>query len=458
MKKKSTHDRPAQKMTENVYVAMSADLIHPGHINIIQQAGGYGPIIVGLLTDKAIASYKRVPYMTYEQRATVVNQLKGVARVVPQHTLDYTDNLRYYKPRYVVHGDDWQSGIQKKTRDLVVETLKEWGGKLIEIPYTEGISSTKLNKALTEIGTTPEIRMSKLRRILDVKGFARIMEVHNGLTGLIVENTQVKKRSVLHEFDGMWESSLTDSASKGKPDIELVDVTSRMQTINEILEVTTKPMIVDGDTGGKIEHFVYTVRSLERVGVSAVIIEDKTGLKRNSLFGNEVPQFLEDINIFCEKISAGKAAQVTDDFMIIARIESLIKGTGVGDAVERAKKYIAAGADAIMIHSKEDNTQEIARFCHFYNKLATRKPLVMVPSTYNTVHENELKRLGANVVIYANHMLRSAYKSMTCTAEKILKDGKSSLADSEYCTPIKEIITLIPEAYKGCINGNGGDK
>ncbi|MFA5644679.1 MAG: phosphoenolpyruvate mutase [Patescibacteria group bacterium] len=426
-----------------VYIGMSADLIHPGHLNIIYKARELGTVIVGLLTDKAIASYKRLPFLTYEQRKEIVENLKGVDRVMPQETLDYVPNLKEIKPDYVVHGDDWQEGTQKETRARVIATLKEWGGELIELPYTKGISSTLLHEKMHEIGTTPDIRMKRLKRLLEVKPTLRIMEAHNGLTGLIVDNLKIKDEKGIKEFDGMWLSSLTDSTAKGKPDIECVDLTSRLTTVNDIMEVTTKPIIFDGDTGGIPEHFVFGVKTLERMGVSAVIIEDKIGLKKNSLFGTDVAQTQDSIDGFCYKISMGKKAQVTNDFMIIARIESLILKKGMADAVERAQAYIAAGADGIMIHSREKEPDEILEFCREYQKFEKKVPLVAVPSSYNKIYEHELTEAGVNIIIYANHLLRSAYPAMVNTAKSILLNERSYECEDE-CLSIKEILTLIP--------------
>lgn len=430
-------------MTASVYVGMSADLIHPGHINIINQAAEHGDVTVGLLTDQAIASYKRVPFMDFDQRKAVIGALKGVTRVVPQETLDYIPNLRTYKPDIVVHGDDWQTGVQAKVRQSVIDVLAEWGGKLVEVPYTKGISSTKFHKAMKEIGTTPDIRRASLRRMLAAKPLVRFADLHSGLSGLIIEKVKVETENGTREFDGMWASSLTDSTSKGKPDIEAVDTTARAITLNEVLEVTTKPIIYDGDTGGKTEHFVFTVRTLERLGVSAVIIEDKTGLKKNSLFGTDVAQTQATIEEFSDKIRAGKAAQHSDDFMIIARLESLILGHSVEHAMERARAFIEAGADGCMIHSRHKDGQEIFDFCKEYNKLENRKPLVVVPSSYNHVTEDELKAHGANIVIYANQLLRSAYPAMLETAKSILTNQRSKECD-EHMLPIKDILELIP--------------
>lgn len=426
-----------------VYVGMSADLVHPGHLNVINEARKLGNVTIGLLTDEAIASYKRLPSMTYEQRKIVVENIKGVHKVVPQETLDYVPNLKKLKPDYVVHGDDWRTGVQKPVRERVVKVLKEWGGELVEVPYTKGISSTQLNKSIKEIGTTPEIRMKLLRRLIDVKPIVRFLEVHNGLTGLIVENLQVDVNGSLNEYDGMWISSLTDSTAKGKPDIEAVDLTTRLHTVNDIAEVTTKPILYDGDTGGKAEHFVFTVKTLERLGVSAVIIEDKIGLKKNSLFGTEVPQTQDSIDDFSNKISVGKKAQVTEDFMIIARIESLILKKGMYDALLRAKAYIEAGADGIMIHSKEKKPDEILKFCNEYKKIDKIVPLVVVPTSYNKTFEKDLIDAGVKIVIYANHMLRSAYPAMVDTAMCILKHQRTYEAEKKLM-PIKEILNLIP--------------
>ena len=422
---------------------MSADLIHPGHLNIINEARKYGEVIVGVLTDKAIASYKRLPFLTYEQRKTIVENIKGVSQVVEQTTLDYVPNLRKIKPDYVVHGDDWRTGVQRETRQRVIDALAEWGGELIEPKYTPGISSTQLNVGLKEIGTTPGIRLERLRRLLEAKELVTIMEAHNGLSGLIVENAHYKGEGHPREFDGMWLSSLTDSTAKGKPDIGCVDLTSRMNTLKDILEVTTKPIIYDGDSGGLTEHFEFMVRTLERQGVSAVIIEDKVGLKKNSLFGTEVEQTQDTIENFSTKITRGKQAQVTDDFMIIARIESLILKAGMEDALKRAGAYIAAGADGIMIHSKEKTPDEVMEFCESYRRFEQRVPLVVVPSTYNSVTEAELRDAGVRIVIYANQLLRSAYPAMVKTAETILKHQRAFEAN-DLCMPVKEILTLIP--------------
>ena len=429
---------------KNVYVGMSADLIHPGHLNIIQIASGLGKVTVGLLTDQAIASYKRLPFMSFEERGEIISAIKGVDSVIPQTTLDYTPNLLRLKPDYVVHGDDWRDGHLSNIRQKVIDTLSEWGGKLVEPAYTKGISSTRIHLAMKDIGTTPDIRRSRLRRLLQVKPIVRFLDLHNALTGLIIENTVVTMPDGTNrEFDGMWGSSLTDSTAKGKPDIEAVDVSARMTTLNEVLEVTTKPILYDGDTGGQPEHFVFTVRTLERLGVSAVIIEDKTGLKKNSLFGNDVAQTQDEIPAFCEKIRMGKKAQATDDFMIIARIESLILDKGVDDAMERAQAYLDAGADGIMIHSRRKSPDEIFEFCDRYAKLPNRKTLVAVPSSYNTVTEEELAARGVNVVIYANHLLRSAYPAMVNTARSILTHQRSAECDQNLL-PINEILELIP--------------
>ncbi|WP_299074832.1 phosphoenolpyruvate mutase [uncultured Paraglaciecola sp.] len=430
-------------MTNEVYVGMSADLVHPGHLNILKKAAKLGRVTVGLLTDQAIASYKRVPFMDFEQRKQVIESIKGVESVIAQTTLDYSTNLKQLKPDYVVHGDDWREGVQQKTRQKVIDCLAQWGGELVEVSYTQGISSTQLHQAMKEIGTTPQVRLRSLKRLLAAKPLVRFLDIHNALSGLIIENTRVETPQGIQEFDGMWGSSLTDSTAKGKPDIEAVDVSSRMSTLNEVLEVTTKPIIYDGDTGGKTEHFVFTVKTLERLGVSAVIIEDKTGLKKNSLFGTDVAQTQDSIENFSLKIQAGKAAQATDDFMIIARIESLILGQGIEHALERAKAFIEAGADGIMIHSREKSSDEIFEFCERYSQLENKKTLVAVPSSYNSVYESQLRDKGVNVVIYANQLLRSAYPAMVNTAQSILQHGRSAEVDQQMM-PIKQILELIP--------------
>ena len=432
------------KKEKIVYIGMSADLIHQGHLNIIHEGLKLGEVTIGLLTDEAIAGYKRLPLIAFNERKLIVENLKGVAKVIPQNTLDYVPNLKELKPDFVIHGDDWKTGVQKEVRQRVIDTLAEWGGELVEPNYTEGISSTDLISAVKAQGITPGKRMKTLRRLIGVKPIVRILEAHNGLTGLIAEKTQIKKDGRTIEFDGIWESSLTDSTAKGKPDTELVDFSSRFSTIEEILEVTTKPMIVDGDTGGRIDHFKFRVKTLERLGVSAIIIEDKIGDKRNSLFGTTVPQEQDSIDHFSQKISEGKKSQVTEDFMIISRVESLILQKGMDDALLRTKAYIKAGADGIMIHSKNKDGKEIIEFCNHFKKIANRVPLIVVPSTYAHMTENELQDLGVNVVIYANHLLRSAYPAMVNTAKSLLENSRGMEASNDYCMSIKEIITLIP--------------
>lgn len=430
-------------MQKVVYLGMTADIMHPGLINIIKEATKYGDVLIGLLTDKAIASHKRLPHLSYEQREEVVVNIKGVSRVVPQEEWSYVPNLLKYKPDYIIHGDDWASGPLKQIREDVFRVMQEIGGEVIEIPYTKGINSSGLDKDIKAIGTTPDIRLKTLRRLIAAKPIVRILEAHSGLSGLIIENISVQKGDGLQAFDGMWSSSLTDSTSKGKPDIEAVDLTTRLQDLNNILECTTKPIIFDGDTGGKVEHFVFTVRTLERHGISAVIIEDKVGLKKNSLFGTAVEQHQATIEEFCDKLHAGKNAQVTKEFMIIARIESLICGKPVEDALERAFAYVEAGADGIMIHSKDKTGEDIKTFCQRFREKDKVTPIVVVPTTYNQFTETELCEWGINIVIYANHMLRASYPAMYNVAKLILENERSLEADP-YCMPIKQILELIP--------------
>lgn len=428
---------------KSVYIGMSADILHHGHINIIQHAAALGNVTIGLLTDRAVATYKRLPFLNYEQRKKILSEIKGVRTITPQEEWDYVPNLRRLKPDIMVHGDDWRTGAQKHFRDRAYEAMAEWGGQIVEIPYTRDVSSTELEEAVRALGVSPTSRMKSLSRLIAAKDFVRIIEVHDGITGLIAEKCFEEKDGRTVSFDGMWSSSLTDSVSRGKPDIETVDVSSRLRTINEIFEVTSKPLIFDGDTGGRVEHFPYTVRSLERTGVSAVVIEDKTGLKKNSLFGNEVRQEQKSIGEFCALIESGRENKINREFMVIARIESLILEKGMDDALKRAHAYIEAGADGIMIHSRQKRPDEIFMFCESYQNIPGRPPLIAVPTSYNTTTESELRSHGINVVIYANHLLRSAYPAMMETARRILKNGRSSECD-DICLPIKDILELIP--------------
>ena len=428
---------------KTVYVGMSADMLHHGHINIINEAAKLNAVTVGLLTDSAIASYKRLPYLSFEERLAIVGALKGVVEVVPQHTLDYRPNLLKIKPDLVVHGDDWKSGVQKKVRDQVIATLSEWGGEVVDVPYTAGISSTTLNTLLKEQGTTPDRRRGQLRRLLQAKSLVRVLETHSGLSSLIAENLVVERGGLMRSFDAVWSSSLTDSTNKGKPDIEAVDTSDRATTIGSIFEVTTKPLIYDGDTGGKPEHFAFTVKTLERLGVSAVVIEDKTGLKKNSLFGTDVAQTQDTIEEFILKINAGKNAQVSDDFMIFARCESLILDKGMEDAVARCEAYLKAGADGIMIHSRREDGAEILEFCERYKEFGLGRPLIVVPSSFDQITETEFAEAGVNIVIYANHMLRAAYPAMVEVAKTILENERCYEA-RPLCMSIKEILEVIP--------------
>ncbi|WP_033150995.1 phosphoenolpyruvate mutase [Prevotella sp. RM4] len=435
-------------MAKTVYLGMIGDIMHPGLINIINEGAKFGDVMIGLFTDRAIATHKRLPYLTYEQRKNVIENIKGVSSIVPQEEWSYVPNLLKYEPDYIIHGDDWQQGPDKYIRDEVYKTMEKLGGEVIEIPYTKGISASGLKEEIDSLGVTPQQRLSSLRRLISAKPVVRILESHNGLTGLIAEHTSVEVNGQHREFDGMWASSLTDSTSKGKPDIEAVDLTTRLHDLNDTLEVTTKPVIYDGDTGGKLEHFVFTVRTLERLGISAVIIEDKVGLKQNSLFGTDAIQTQDTIEGFCNKIKAGKDAQITRDFMIISRCESLIAGKPVDDALERCHAYVAAGADGVMIHSKNKSGDDIKEFCQRFREKDAHTPIVAVPTTYNQFTEEELAEWGINVVIYANHMLRSAYPAMVKCAERILETSRSLEASDEYCMPIKQILNLIPGTKK----------
>ena len=427
-----------------VYMCFSTEFIHSGHIAIIKRARRLGRLTIGVLSDEAVASYKRFPLMPFEERKALISNIAGVDAVIEQKTLSYAQNIRSLKPDYVVHGDDWVSGFQKPIRQEVIDVLNEYGGHLVEYPYSSDPKYKELDKRNRAELAMPDLRRGRLRKLLNMKGLVTAIEAHSGITGLIAEKTTVLQDGKTYQFDAMWISSLCDSTAKGKPDIELVDMTSRFRTIDDIMEVTTKPIIFDGDTGGLTEHFVYTVRSLERMGVSMIIIEDKTGLKKNSLFGTEVKQTQDSIENFCAKISAGKDAQKTRDFMICARIESLILEQGMEDALTRAFAYVKAGADAIMIHSRKKDPSEIFEFVRKFRKEDQTTFIVVVPTSFNTVTEDEFREIGVNVVIYANQLTRSGFPAMQNAAKTILEHHRAKECD-DLCMSIKEIITLIPE-------------
>lgn len=431
-----------KKKNKIVYCGLAADVLHEGHINILKRASKLGDLTVGLLTDNAIASYKNLPHLNYKQREIVLKNIKFVKNVIPQNTLDYTKNLIKIKPDFVVHGDDWKKGIQKNIRKKVIKVLKKWSGKLIEPKYTKNISSTAIKEKIYKVGTSPDVRRSKLKRLIFAKKIVRILESHSPLSGLIVENTKVLKEYKYQEFDGMWSSSLTDSLLRGKPDNQSVDYSARMVGLNEILDVTTKPVIFDADNGGRLEHLPFLVKSLERMGVSAMIIEDKVGLKKNSLFDNQSEVRQDSIKNFSKKIKIAKKTKVSDDFMVIARIESFILGKNLNDALKRAEAYVKAGVDAIMIHSKEKNPKEIFNFSNKFVKSKFYKPIIAVPSTYSKTYEKELIKNNIKVVIYANHLLRSSYPAMLKIAKNILKDQRAHNSE-KYLVPINDIIKLI---------------
>ncbi len=429
---------------KTVYTCFCTDVIHDGHIHIIEEAHKYGKVIVGALSDEALIRYNKFPTISLEERIRLYEGIDGVEKVVVQDSMMYDRIIEELHPDYVVHGDNWKTGPESAIRENVLALLSAYGGELIEVGYTYSPAVKKIDQQLKEKLAMPEYRRKRLRQLIEMTPVVKVMEAHSGLTGLIVEKTVVERGGLLDQFDAMWVSSLCDSTAKGKPDIELVDMSSRLRTIDDIMEVTTKPIILDGDTGGLTEHFVYNVRTLERMGVSAVIIEDKTGLKKNSLFGTDVEQTQASIEEFSAKIAAGKAAQLTDDFMIIARIESLILEKGMEDALARAAAFTAAGADGIMIHSRKKDPAEILEFCDRFRETDPKTPIVVVPSSFNVITEEELAEHGVNIVIYANQLTRSAFPAMRQTAEDILKYHRAKEVD-ERLLPIKDIITLIDE-------------
>ena len=429
---------------KKVYTCFCTDVIHEGHLNIIREAQKYGEVIVGVLSDEAMVRFNRFPTVSFEQRMQMVKEIDGVSKVIVQDDVMYDRVIEQLRPDYVIHGDNWMEGAMRAIRDNVVSLLRHMGGQIIDVPYTYNERVKEADDRIKAKLAMPEYRRKRIRQLLKMRHIVKAIEVHSGITGLIAEKTVVEHNGELDQFDAMWISSLCDSTAKGKPDIELVDMTSRYRTIDDVTEVTTKPIIFDGDTGGLSEHFVYTVRTLEKMGVSAVIIEDKVGLKKNSLFGTEVAQTQDTIENFCSKIAAGKRAQLTDDFMIIARIESLILEQGMDDALSRARAYVEAGADGIMIHSRKKSPEEILKFCDLFRQEDKTTPIVVVPSSFNSVTEAELSEHGVNIVIYANQLTRSAFPAMQQTAEDILRYHRAKEVDSRLL-PIKDIITLIDE-------------
>lgn len=430
------------KINKNIYLSLSADIIHSGHINIIKKAKKYGNIVIGLLTDKAISEYRPFPLINFEQRYNIIKNIKFVSKIVKQNEWDDTIILKKLKPDFVIHGDDWKNGPQKNLRNKVIKTIKRWGGKLIEVPYTKKISSSSIHKKIKNIYFNSNSRVSILKRLINSKKIVRVLESHSALTGLIVENLKIEKGDKIETFDAMWSSSLTDSTLRGKPDNQSVDYSTRISGLNEIMDVTTKPVIFDGDNGGRVEHIKFLVRSLERAGVSALVLEDKSGLKKNSLYKNQSGVRQESIKKFCKKLSVASNSKISDDFYVIARIESFILGKNLNDAINRAESYVKSGADAILIHSKEKEPKEIFDFSKKFLKSKYYRPIVAVPSTYSKTFEKDLIKNGVKIVIYANHLLRSSYPSMVNTAKSILKDQRTFKIEKNL-TPINQILDLI---------------
>lgn len=429
---------------KTVYMCFATDVIHEGHMNVVKKAKEYGKVVAGVLCDAEMVRYNRFPTVSFEERMAMVRNIPEIDEVIVQDRIMYDNVIKELKPDYVIHGDNWKTNEQKIIRDNVLKVLSTWGGQLIEVPYTRTEKVQHIDKVMHDKLAMPEFRRKRLRQLLQLRPIVKALEVHSGITALIAEKTIVQNKEELDQFDAMWISSLCDSTAKGKPDIELVDMSSRIRTIDDVMDVSTKPIILDGDTGGLIEHFVYNVRTLERLGVSAIIIEDKTGLKKNSLFGNDVEQTQDSIAHFCEKIQAGKQAQLSEDFMIIARIESLILEKGIADALQRAYAYVAAGADGIMIHSRQKTPDEIFAFCDAFRQKDKNTPIVVVPTSYHSVLEEQLAAHGINIVIYANQLTRSAFPAMQETAASILKHHRAKEADAQLMS-IKDIITLIDE-------------
>lgn len=429
---------------KKVYTCFCTDIIHEGHLNILREAKKLGSVTVGVLADSAMVRFNRFPTVSINERVQIVKDTGLVDEVIIQNAIMYDEIFETVKPDIVIHGDNWCDGPEKAIRDNVLMNIEKCGGELVEISYTYNDAVKKIDDRMKEKLAMPEFRRKRLRQLIDMCPVVKTIEVHSGLTGLIAEKTVVENNGELDQFDAMWISSLCDSTAKGKPDIELVDMSSRIRTIDDVMDVTTKPIILDGDTGGLIEHFVYNVRTLERMGVSAVIIEDKTGLKKNSLFGTEVEQTQDSIENFSAKIRAGKNAQRTEEFMIIARIESLILERGMEDALTRAFAFVEAGADGIMIHSRKKSPDEIVEFCKKFREKDAKTPIVVVPTSFNSITEEELAAAGVNIVIYANQLTRSAYPAMQSTAVEILKNHRALEVDSKLM-PFKDIIKLIDE-------------
>ncbi len=408
---------------KTVYVGMSADLVHPGHINLLREAASLGRVTVGLLTDRAISSYKRMPFLTFEQRRAVIEHIAFVTAVVPQDTLDYTDNLRLLRPDFVVHGDDWRNGVQAQTRRRVLDVLREWGGTLVEPPYTEGISSTALRMAAMDIGFAPGVRQRRLRRMLDCKPLVRVMQAHDGLSAHIVDRLEETTQGAPREYDAIWVDSLAGAPIRGKPDPLPFDLSSRLVTLHEILDATTKPLICNAGGAGHAAGVTAAVRTLERIGVSAIVIDTEVTDRRAvpAMAASAPPQ--DDMAAFIREIAAARDARVTPDFMIIARINDRTRDCGADRMMARAAAGVDAGADAVMCDSDPVNPDGIFDLCRRYRRLMNGHPLLVGLSGTEGLQEHDLASAGASMVVYTDTLLRAAREAMISAASQVLSCG-----------------------------------
>ena len=426
-----------------IYLGLTADLIHAGHINIINEALKYGQLLIGLITDQAISKEKRLPLLSYFDRKALLLNIKGVKDIVPQEDWDYSINLQKYKPDFFIHGDDWNTSEYKIIKNNCINVLSAYGGKLIEIAHTPNINSDLVVDKIRKLKNVSSLRQNTLKRLLQSKSFIKIIEVHSPMSAMIIDNLKINNERGSNFFDGFWSSSLSDSTLFGRPDIESLDIASRLNMINNIFHATTKPLVMDIDTGGLLEHLEINIKTIEQAGVSAVVIEDKKGLKKNSLFGNEVIQHQEDVKVFQEKIKLINTIKVNDNFLCIARIESLILDKGLEDALHRASSYVDAGADMVLIHSRKKTPDEVFLFANEFKRDHPNIPLACIPTSFYTVTEGLLQDKGFNLSIYANHLIRASYKHMEKIAKSILTYQTSQYIEEDI-ESVKDILNLIP--------------
>jgi len=432
-----TRDRMASEKT--VYVGMVGDMLHVGHINILKTAARLGRVTVGVLTDRAVVGYKRLPLLAFEDRVRVVESIADVAAVVPQKTLSYVENLRALRPDYVVHGDDWRYGDQvSRARAEVIATLGEWGGELVEVAYTKGISSTAIHRSGAADALFSGTRQGRLRRLLAAKPTLRIVEAHSGLSAKIA--AEVRGPDGATGFDAVWQSGLTDAIHRGKSDGGAVDRGRRLQAVEEILDAGPLPLIYDGRAAGRPETVFDLTRALDKAGVSALCLGDRSDPDRTG------PEMSPAETV--AQIEAVRAACPTGAVMAISRIVVAAPGNGgsgaLDRALDRALALLEAGSDAVMFDSAADTAEPILDIAARLRRQRRDVPLFAAQSDRWGAPIHRFENAGIDAVVYETHLLRATVAPMRRAATALLAEGTGPAPD---LTPLPELRGLFPSPF-----------